>query len=150
MVISMCHVVQAFHCCGNLPAARKGAAQRHRCREHAHFPNLMLPISVGYRCTAQMHCQQERVVLVQVNEFIDPNDFGLSGAWCPLVYGKEALGCQRPTFEQLLQMSSGLLPSDNMACGVPGVDSTWTPSYWFWKYRYCHAPSSKLSSDLEC
>ena len=40
----------------------------------------------------------------QVNEYIDPKDVGLDGPWCPLVYGKEALGCQRPTFEQLLQV----------------------------------------------
>ncbi len=40
----------------------------------------------------------------QVNEYIDPKDVGLDAAWCPLVYGKEALGCQRPTFEQLLQV----------------------------------------------
>jgi hypothetical protein len=69
-----------------------------------------------------------------VNAYIDPEDFGLNGTWCPVVHGRESLGCQRPTFQQLLEMASGLLPADNGACGVPGVNSTWNATGWYYKY----------------
>jgi hypothetical protein len=69
----------------------------------------------------------------QVNGYIDPADFGLDLPWCPKIYGREEEGCQEPTIKQLLQMSSGILPSDNLGCGT--VNSTWTPDDWFWPYR---------------
>ena len=70
---------------------------------------------------------------VQVNGYIDPADFGLDGPWCPIIHGQEQLGCQEPTIRELLQMSSGLLPTDDQSCGTP--NTSWTPSNWFWPYR---------------
>lgn len=70
---------------------------------------------------------------MQVNGYIVPEDFGLDGPWCPKIHGQEKLGCQEPTFKQLMRMTSGLLPTDNGGCGTP--NSTWTPSDWFWDLR---------------
>ena len=81
------------------------------------------------------------MLFLQVNGYIDPKDFGLNGTWCPLVYGQEQLGCQRPTLQQLLQMASGLLPADNGACGVPGVNSTWNATDWYYKFRCDSLPT---------
>ena len=90
-----------------------------------------------------------------MNGYIDPADFGLDGPWCPKVHGQEELGCQEPTFKQLLQMTSGLLPSDNLGCGTP--NSTWTPSDWFWPYRQdskhyntCHCNATALCYGAAC
>ncbi|BDA48098.1 probable protein flp at N-terminal half [Coccomyxa sp. Obi] len=68
-----------------------------------------------------------------VNSYIEPGDFGLPLIWCPMIHDKEQLGCQEPTIKQMLQMSSGLLPTDDLDCGVS--NSTWSDSEWFWQYR---------------
>lgn len=70
-----------------------------------------------------------------MNAYIEPEDFQGLGqlGWCPVIYGKEQLGCQEPTIKQLLAMTSGLLPIDNLGCGTP--NSTWTADDWFWQYR---------------
>lgn len=68
-----------------------------------------------------------------MNAYVDLQDFGLSLPWCPQIHDKEQLGCQEPTIKQLLQMSSGLLPSDTMDCGT--FNSTWSDKDWYWKYR---------------
>jgi hypothetical protein len=70
---------------------------------------------------------------MQVNSYVEPADFGLALPWCPKIHDKEQLGCQEPTIKQLLQMSSGLLPVDNLGCGTP--NSTWSDADWFWQYR---------------
>ncbi|CAL8462904.1 g2438 [Coccomyxa elongata] len=49
-----------------------------------------------------------------VNSYIEPGDFGLPLIWCPMIHDKEQLGCQEPTIKQLLQMSSGILPTDDL------------------------------------
>ena len=46
---------------------------------------------------------------------------------------QEQLGCQEPSIKQLLAMTSGILPTDNMDCGTP--NSTWTANDWYWQYR---------------
>ena len=85
--------------------------------------------------TADATCALRCTCCLQVNLYIDPEDFdGLGNlGWCPLIYGREQLGCQLPTIKQLLEMSSGLLPTDNMGCGT--ANSTWTSGDWFWQYR---------------
>ena len=50
---------------------------------------------------------------------------------------QEQLGCQEPSIKQLLAMTSGILPSDNMNCGT--ANSSWTADDWYWQYR-CSTP----------
>ena len=33
-------------------------------------------------------------LLLQVNDYIIPEVFGLDGPWCPLIHGREEEGCQ--------------------------------------------------------
>ncbi len=88
-----------------------------------------MAITVCHPATQDVRC-------LQVNLYIDPTDFDGLGTlgWCPVIFGREQLGCQEPTIKQLLAMTSGIIPTDNLNCGGPNR-TTYTPSDWQWQYR---------------
>lgn len=81
-------------------------------------PELRMPLAqnVHLMVSVALHQLQSKGLLSVNNtarQYIDPTDFGLTGAWCPRVRGAApGTPCEEPTLAQLLTHTSGLWDSD--------------------------------------